>query len=175
MNDITADFIFVGIVLACCTIGIAVWLITGHIKKKNHQNLDNQIAVDRQLGGNFVESKRFGSEVSLSESTKQIALTDGKRPYQISEIVKAKPIAESYSNSTSISFSIKIEMIDGSEETIKISDVDELIDTMFLFSNLAGNNIRLQSRAAVVAKTNENDGFSDTPDFELNPNSNSQF
>lgn len=156
MNDLSAEFIFVGVVACLIAIGVAVCLYTHFTDKANNESLDRQISESKELSKGFVESIRYGSEVSLSESTKQIALADGKRPYHVSEIAFIVPKGESSSNSCSVSYRIGITMLDNTKAEIKCSDLDELVDIAYLLSQLAGRNVNQE-----IDKESDDDGAQD--------------
>ncbi|WP_347364070.1 hypothetical protein [Vibrio vulnificus] len=150
MNNMTEDYIFLSVVLFCVFAGICLTIMTKFAQKMNHEDLDEQIASFNSSGGSYVETKRFGTDASVSCSTKQITLLYGKRPYLISEVIQAKPLAKTSDRSMSISFSLELEVVDGTKKKIKMSSLEDLVDTMHLLSMLAGGNIRKQSKDTIT-------------------------
>ncbi|MCI4893840.1 hypothetical protein JL827_14625 [Vibrio parahaemolyticus] len=49
-----------------------------------------------------------------------------------------------------ISFSLELEVVDGTKKKIKMSSLEDLVDTMHLLSMLAGGNIRKQSKDTIT-------------------------
>lgn len=130
------------ILLFICGGAISILLfIDRATKKSNHQNLDSQISDTNSFGGSYVESQRPSSEVSVSESTKQITLADGHRPYCVSEISEFQPNASSPGRSSHVNYWIRITMKDGTSGRFSCRSLEDLLSKIDFFCKLSGRNL----------------------------------